>query len=303
MRSAAAKLAVAPDPTVYPIEDDMGEGSLQRLLSELLRVLIERYLVARGKPTFVGADQFFYWKQFDSSEGIAPDVYVLPGAPLSPRIGAWKVWETGFVPSFAFEVVSTDVDKDYLRSPAKYARLGVEELIVFDPDHAGDARRARFQVFRKSKRGLLCVEQTNADRVRSKVLGCHLRAVGDGGDLRVRLATGFNGETLFPTDVEARARSEEGERAAHARAEAEQARAETEQARAEAEQARAETEQARAETEQARAEASEAALATVRAEADVAVAALSAERALRAQLERELARLRAGQKKARSGKQ
>jgi Uma2 family endonuclease len=223
MPSAAPKRAVAPDPTVYPIQDDMGEGSLQRLVSELLRILVDRWLRDRGKPTFVGADQFFYWKQFDASESVAPDVYVLPGAPLSPRIGAWKVWETGYVPSFAFELVSTDVDKDYLLSPPKYARLGVEELIVFDPDYEQDRSRSRWQIYRKQKRGFSHVESTDADRVRSRVLGCHLRVVGTGGDLRVRLATGFNGETLVPTDEEARARAEAGEQAALASLEAERA--------------------------------------------------------------------------------
>jgi Uma2 family endonuclease len=214
MPSAAAKRAVAPDPTVYPIQDDMGEGSLQRLVSELLRGLIDRWLRDRGRPAFVGADQFFYWKQFNASESIAPDVYVLPDAPLSPRIGAWKVWETGWVPSFSFEFVSSDADKDYLLSPPKYARLGVDELIVFDPDYEQGRGRSRWQIYRKGRRGLAHVESTDADRVRSKVLGCHLRVVGTGGDLRVRLATGFNAETLVPTDEEARARAEAGEQAA-----------------------------------------------------------------------------------------
>jgi hypothetical protein len=234
MRRATAKIAVAPDPTVYPIEDDMGEGTLQRLVSELLRVLIERFLAANGKPTFVGANQFFYWKQYDASECVAPDVYVLPGAPLSHRIGAWKVWETGLVPSFVFEFVSNDVDKDYRTAPPKYARLGVDELIVFDPDYAQDASRSRFQVYRKSKRGWSCVQHTNADRVRSQVLGCHLRVVGEGGLQRVRLATGFNGETLVPTDAEALVLLEERAQSAEHKAEAERARAEAERAKAEA---------------------------------------------------------------------
>ena len=216
MASAAPKLVVAEDRTVYPIEDDMGEGSLQRFISELLRVLVERWLESRGKPTFVGADQFFYWKQYDPKECVSPDVYVLPGVAPGTEIGAWKVWETQCIPSFALEVVSRDVDKDYLTSPAKYDRLGVSELVVFDPKHALDPSRFLFQVFQRGKRGLVCVEATNADRVKSKALGCHLRAVGGGSDLRVRIATGFKGETLFPTDVEART----DERAQRERAEA-----------------------------------------------------------------------------------
>ncbi len=123
-------------------------------------------------------------------------------------MGAWKVWETGCVPSFALEIVSQDVDKDYLTAPAKYDRLGVEELVVFDPDHTLSPTRLRFQVFRRSKRGLVRVEATNADRVKSKILGCHLRALGAGDNRRVRLGTGFNGEALFPTDAEAREQAE-----------------------------------------------------------------------------------------------
>jgi hypothetical protein len=262
MPSAAAKLAVADDPTFYPTEDDMGESSLQRLISELLRGLIERWLETRGTPAFVGANQFFYWEQFNSSEGIAPDIYVLPGAPRSPKIGSWKVWETHLVPSFALEIVSSDVDKDYLASPAKYARLGVEELIVFDPDFALSRSRVRFQVFRRTKRGFLRVESSDADRVKSRVLGCYLRVVGKEGALRVRLGTGFNGETLFPTEAEA----------AQAKAEAAQAKAEAAQAKTEAAQAKAEAAQAKAEAAQAE---------------------LKAERQARAALEAEIARLRA----------
>jgi Uma2 family endonuclease len=216
MASAAPKLDVAEDRTVYAIEDEMGESSLQRFISELLRGLVERWLESRGKPTFVGADQYFYWKQYDPRECLAPDVYVLPGVEPGTAIGVWKVWETGRVPSFALEVVSQDVDKDYLTSPAQYHRLGVQELVVFDPDYALSPTRSLFQVFRRGKRGLLCVEATNADRVKSKILGCHLRAVGAGDHRRVRLGTGFKGEKLFPTDAEAREQAEADRKQAEA---------------------------------------------------------------------------------------
>jgi Uma2 family endonuclease len=275
MSSAAPKLVVAEDRTVYPIEDDMGEGSLQRFISELLRMLVERWLEAQGKPTFVGADQYFYWEQYNPRECVAPDVYVLPGVASGAAMGAWKVWETGCVPSFALEVVSQDVDKDYLTSPAKYGRLGVEELVVFDPDYALSPTRSRFQVFRKSKRGLLRVEATNADRVKSKILGCHLRAVGVGDNRRVRIGTGFNGETLLPTDAEAREQAE---------ADREQAEADREQAEARAQEQRAGRERAEAGREQAEATSRDLA------------AQLDAERSARAQLEAELARLRGAPK-------
>jgi Uma2 family endonuclease len=284
MSNAAPKLDVAEDRTVYPIEDDMGEGSLQRFISELLRMLIERWLESQGKATFVGADQYFYWEQYNPRECVAPDVYVLPGVAPGTAMGAWKVWETGCVPSFALEVVSQDVDKDYLASPARYERLGAEELVVFDPDYTLSPTRYRFQVFRKSKRGLIRVEATNADRVKSKVLGCHLRAVGVGDNRRVRIGTGLNGETLFPTDAEAREQAE---------ADREQAEAAREQAEAAAQEQRAGRERAEAGREQAEAGREQAEAGREQAEAttrDLA-AQLDAERSARAQLEAELARL------------
>jgi hypothetical protein len=130
------------------------------------------------------------------------------------------------------------VDRYYLSLPKKYDRLGVEELVVVDPDHTLDPSRFLFQVFRRSKRGLICEEATNADRVKSKVLGCHLRAVGVADDVRVRLGTGGHGETLFPTDAE---------RTTEAEAAAQEARTRRERAEATSRELAAQLEQVKAE--------------------------------------------------------
>jgi Uma2 family endonuclease len=239
MSSAAERHTTIADTTVYPVRDDMGDPTLQTLISVMLLALLQRWLSSQGKPTFVGMSQFFYWKQFDPSECIAPGLYVLPGVSLSPRVGAWKVWETHRVPTFALEIVSQDVDKDYLASPPKYDRLGVKELVVFDPDHARSRHRIQWQVFRRVKnRGLVKVEATNDDRVRSRVLGCFLRAVGTGDEVRLRLGTGPNGDLLLPTDEEALRQAE----ADRARADGERARANAERDEARAAQGRAEAE-------------------------------------------------------------
>jgi hypothetical protein len=254
MSSAAERRTTVEDTTVYPVRDDMGDPTLQTLISVMLLALLQRWLSSQGKPAFVGMNQFFYWKQFDPSECVAPDVYVLPGVSLSPRVGAWKIWETHRRPTFALEIVSQDVDKDYLTSPPKYDRLGVDELVVFDPDHALSRQRIQWQVFRRVKgRGLVKVEATNDDRVRSRVLGCFLRAVGTGDEVRLRLGTGPNGDLLVPTDEEARRQ-----------AEAERARANAERARADAER-----DEANAERDEANAERDEARSAQERAEAEI----------------------------------
>jgi Uma2 family endonuclease len=240
---AVAKNLPRPDPTFYPVDDDMPESTLQREISEVLRPLLQRFLTQQGIVARVGASQFIYWVQGDPRISVGPDFYVLPGIQPGTEYECWKVWETGVVPSFALEIVSRLVKKDYVDVIARYADLGVPEVIIFDPK-AGRAssKRVRWQVFHRIKsRGLVRVEVSNEDRVKSKQLGCWLRVVGKGSSLRVRVATGPKGEDLFPSaeeEADARARAENQARAraeeARARAEAEAAEA---RARAEAETA------------------------------------------------------------------
>jgi Uma2 family endonuclease len=223
--------AVDDDPTIYPIEDDMGEDSLQLFIDDILRQSIEHWLASRGKPTFVGSNQFIYWVQHHPKKCVAPDVYVLPGLAPDGRVRCLKTWEAGLVPSFAFEVVSSnDVDKDYRDAPKSYDELGVKELVIFDPDFAAGRDRLRFQVYRRlARRGLSRVEVSNGDRVRSRVLGCFLRAVGYGDQVRVRLASGPTGDDIVPTPAEAEREKAEAERE---KAEAEREKAEAARARA-----------------------------------------------------------------------
>jgi hypothetical protein len=207
----------------------MGEHEIQRLIAELLRPLLDRFLLERGRPAHVGADQFIYWEEGNPTRRLAPDVYVLPGVDRGIAIRSWKTWETGIVPSLAFEVASGDLAKDYEDGPAEYAHLGVSELVVFDP-HATPASksRVRWQVFRRvGKRGLVRVDVSQGDRVESKVLQAWFRAVGRGDAVRVRIAEGDHGEQLFPTEVEAERAAKEAERAAK---EAERAAKEAERA-------------------------------------------------------------------------
>jgi hypothetical protein len=131
-------------------------------------------------------------------------VYVLPGVEPGVDFEFWKVWQTGIVPSFALEIVSKRKKKDYAEVPPLYDELGVDELVIFDPRFKRRRREAyRFQVYRRiERRGLVRVEATNDDRVRSRVLGCWIRAMGEGDKQRLRLALGSSGEALVPTPIE-----------------------------------------------------------------------------------------------------
>lgn len=211
------------EPQGYPEEERVGEEILQRWIVELLRPLVASWLASRGVRALVGADQFVYFVRGELRARVAPDVFVLPGVRPDRRIRSWKTWEEGIVPSFALEVVSSDVDKDYIDGPALYRELGVEELVIFDPDFAEEERgRHRFQVFRRTaRRGFARVVVSDEDRVTSRVLGCWIRAVGTDEKTRLRLATGPEGADLFPTDAERERAEKERERAARLAAEAE----------------------------------------------------------------------------------
>jgi hypothetical protein len=258
--------ASPPDPTRYPVEDEMGEGLLQKLIVVLLLPLVRRFLEERGVRALVGGNQFIYWVQHEPTSSIAPDLYVLPGVDPDLAIGSWKTWETGVVPSFVLEIVSEDLRKDYEDVPRRCAKLGVRELMIFDPDWERHPDRRRWQVYRRHERGpLAVVESTNDATVRSEVLGAWLASVGTGDATRLRVALDAHGRTLFPTDAE-RAAAE----AKRATAEAKRATAEAKRAAAEAERATAEAERATAEAERAETEAA------ARAEAEAEVARLRA---------------------------
>ncbi len=232
----------------------MGENALETFLRILLIPLIERFLASKGRPAWVGGNQFVYWREGEPTVSLAPDVLVVPGVAPGTLLRSLKTWEHG-APSFALEVVSLDWEKDYFYVPGRYMDMGVRELVVFDPSSQERAEGHRWQVFRRVGKRFLRVEVTDEDRVRSKVLGCWLRVVGEGDAMRVRLATGKEGELLFPT-------SDEAERA---RADAEHAARQSEAARADAERTTRQAETARADAERARAEAAEAELAKLRA--------------------------------------
>jgi Uma2 family endonuclease len=200
-----ARRESAPDPTVYPVEEQVPESNLAMDVRFLLLALVRRWVAERGEPALVGSDQFIYYRQYDPRARVAPDVYVLPGVAPETFIGAWKTWETGIVPSIAIEVVGLDVRKDYDESPLRYEEMGVPELVIFDPLHDEGRDRILFQLYRRKRGKLVQIEVTRRDRVRSKVLGCWLRSVGDGTGRRLRLATGPRGDVLFPTAEEAAA--------------------------------------------------------------------------------------------------
>jgi Uma2 family endonuclease len=246
--ATALKISPEPDddPVFYPEEEKLGEDVIQSLVAGAFQPLLQRYLDEHGIRAFVGADQLIYYIQGDPSACVSPDVYVMPGVALEDygRIGCWKKWQIGIVPPFALEIMSlhNKKKKDDRKSPLRHDALGTKELIVFDPYVDELPARIRFRIFRRDQAGrLVMLERTNVRQVWSEALGCYLRVVGTGNFQRLRLATGTDGETLFPTEAEAEARraDEEARRADDAARRANEATRRASDAEAELERLRA----------------------------------------------------------------
>lgn len=249
----------ALDEVTYPSSDNMGEHFAQTFIAELLRKLVAARLRELHRVAFAGADQFIYFVEGDPRKRRAPDVYVLDGvAQEGSTPASWKTWE-GHRPSFVLEVASDDWKKDYVEAPRDYAAMGVREAVIFDPwATARSRKRVRWQVLRRVRgRGLVCVERTSGDRVRSAELKCWLREVEDEGRVRLRLAVGEGGSELIPMPEEVLAAEQVIRRIAEAQAQAERearqaAEAQTRIDRAARESAEAEVARLRAEIERLR---------------------------------------------------
>jgi hypothetical protein len=234
--------ARAPKEAYYPESDHMGESMLQRLIAELLRPMLARFLAERGERAFVGADQFIYWVEGDSSQRVAPDVYVIFGEDPDALPRSWLLWECEHRPSFALEVVGRDFEKDYEDAPSEYKAMGIDELVVFDPDATpGHRRRVRWQQWRRvERRGLVPVFRGEGDRVYSETLRCWIRLVGEGAHARLRIGIGPHGDELVLTDRERE--DKEREEKERERQEKERERQEKERERQEKERERQEKE-------------------------------------------------------------
>lgn len=227
-------------------EEEMGEARLQRAIIALLLTCLQDFGAQQGwTDCVIDSDQFFSWDPTDPRVRVAPDIYLVRDPPADPWVVSWQTWRPGHnPPAFALEVVSQDWRKDYEIAAAKYAALGVEELVIFDPtpDSRPSGRGVPFQHYQRD-RGVLRRRHTGKVGVFSRVLGAWIVMVQTPEGARLRLASPAVSD-LLPTPVERLAveLAASLEREERERAEKEQVRAEKERERAEKERERAEKE-------------------------------------------------------------
>ena len=246
--------------------EDVPETCLHDAIIDLIKsVLTHRFRDGRG---LVSRNLACRWDPSDRRIGVDPDVALLtPPPPEGKALESLNVWLPKHAPpKLAIEVVSkTNAAKDYREAPARMARLGGEELWIFDPGLHGPTLETLggpyvLQIWRRLAAG----DHVDMERLYAGPAPAYSPALDawvvstDGGDY-LRVADDADGAQLWLTKDEAEAAQVEVERqraeAAREVAEAERSRADTECERAEAQRQRAEAERKRAQAQRQRAEA------------------------------------------------
>ena len=117
-------------PLHFPVEAKVPESQRHLELRTALYLLLSFHL--RGRAA-VGSDQFVYFDASDPHAYLAPDLLVKLD-DQGAEIVSWKVWERG-TPDLAVEIASRSdaPDEPWRHKLARYHRLGVRELVLFDP--------------------------------------------------------------------------------------------------------------------------------------------------------------------------
>ena len=200
-------------PIYFPDCEKVPESDLHLELRTLLYLLLKD---TWGHACTVGSDQFLYFDAEDPRQCLAPDAYV-GLTPPGRRVNSWKVWERG-APEIAVEILSrSDAPNPKWNDRLNiYRRLGVQELLRFDPLEQDPAKRLRIY---NRHQGALVERAVEGDTVPSLILDMDWQlAPGEGLDVALRIA---REGVLVPTRLEARDAETAARQAAEARVQAE----------------------------------------------------------------------------------
>ena len=124
------------DALLYPCSDGqpMAETDLHAAsmvyVASALRWWFEK---RRQADVYVGSNNFLYYEQGNPGAVVAPDVYVVVGAPAHLR-DSYLLWNEPKGPDFVLEVTSKSTrGTDEQRKRGIYASLGVSEYFLYDP--------------------------------------------------------------------------------------------------------------------------------------------------------------------------
>jgi hypothetical protein len=196
-----------PVPLFFPVEEEVPESKLHRLLMSRLWDSVEREL---GDHALIASDQFLYWDATDPKKCLAPDVAIRVGA-RNFVLDTWKTWELG-APHVGVEIVSdTDASEKVVETKlARYRQAGIGELVRFDPTEPDPLR-----IWDWIEGDMVERDPTDPAFAACDALGLYwcLRQEPQLG-LTLRLARDRAGADLLLTSAEAERAAKEAERAA-----------------------------------------------------------------------------------------
>ena len=215
-RPAPSRPASSPAPIAvdYPDSDGqpVAETDFQRIPLWYANDALARYFRDR-EDIYVSANMFVYFEKGNPKAVVAPDVFVVLGAPDHKR-RSFKVWEEPKGPDFVLEITSHSTRSAH-QGPKRriYAELGVREYWLFDPtgDYLDPPLQGRRLVTGRYVRLPSRTSPDGSVSSRSEVLGLDLRAT----DGRLRLHDPRTGRDL-PSSEELEERLKQETRAREA---------------------------------------------------------------------------------------
>ncbi|HVY49756.1 MAG TPA: Uma2 family endonuclease, partial [Minicystis sp.] len=198
------RYARAPRAVHFPTEAVVPESKRHLKLRTLLFQLLTNAFAPRA---CIGSDQFVYWNAANPRRCVAPDAFVRFGTP-DVDFDVWKTWERG-APELAVEITSPSdrPDETWEEKLARYAELGVGELVRFDPD------RGELRIWDRVE-GDLVERVLDGRPAPSVVTGAYWVVTEFEGGPALRLAEDAEGARLLLTREEAEARARAAEASA-----------------------------------------------------------------------------------------
>ena len=223
MRQPAAAPATVPADVVYPCSDGKPVAESWIHLQCMIYVIkaLERHFEKRARGNvFVGGDMFVYYEQGNPRAVVAPDVFVVVGAPTRLR-DSYMLWKEPGAPDFVLEVTSRSTrEEDEEHKKDVYAMLGVTEYFLYDPraEYLTPSPLVGYRLRNGTYRPLPAVAALPGGGVRlhSEVLGLDLR--DSRGERMVRLHDPATGQDFLTYHEAERAREDAEARADEAEA-------------------------------------------------------------------------------------
>ena len=202
--------SVVSPAVVYPCSDGqpMGESDLHMDCITYLRDALRRHFEKRTQgDVYVAGNMFVYYERGNPRTVVAPDLFVVFGAPSHSR-DSYLLWKEPKGLDFVLEVTSASTRReDEGRKRGVYAALGVGEYFLYDP--RGEYLAPPLQGYRlqgREYRSLPALTELpgGSVAVRSEMLGLDLRDRRE--ERMLRLHDPVAGQDLLTYREEAAAR-------------------------------------------------------------------------------------------------